>query len=63
MNELKAKEIFKNLNEEFEECEQILDSLRSLNSCSELSDKEYDYILKNWDNLLVELGYMKPWTW
>ena len=59
MNELKAKEIFKELNEKFDDYENIKESLRSLHSCEELSDAEYDYILENWDNLLVELGYME----
>ena len=58
MNELKAKEVFKELNEKFDDYEEIKENLRSLNSCEELSDAEYDYILENWDNLLVELGYM-----
>ena len=60
MNELKAKKVFEELNEQFEDCETIKESLRSLHSCGELSNAEYDYILENWDNLLVELGYMEP---
>ena len=57
---IKAKEIFKELNEKFEDYENIKEGLRSLNSCGELTDTEYDYLLENWDNLLVELGYMEP---
>lgn len=56
----RAKEIFKELNEKFEDYENIKEGLRSLNSCGELTDTEYDYLLENWDNLLVELGYMEP---
>lgn len=54
-----AKEVFKDLNEEYDDCEEILDALGSLLTCKEITDEEYEYITKNWNFLLVELGYLE----
>ena len=54
-----AKEVFKDLNEEFDDCEEILDALGSLLTCKEITDEEYNYITENWNVLLVELGYLE----
>lgn len=54
-----AKEVFKELNEEYDDCEEILDALGSLLTCKEITDEEYEYINKNWNTLLVELGYLE----
>lgn len=51
-----AREIFKSIAEQYETCEEIKDSIRSLVSVNELTEEEYDYILQEWDNMLVEFG-------
>ena len=56
---MNVKEYFKDLCEQFEDCEDIKEGLRSLHSQDLITDDEYNYVLENWDNLLVELGYME----
>ena len=56
----KVKNYFRELNEQFEDCEDIKEGLRSLHSEELITDAAYNYVLPNWDNLLVELGYMEP---
>ena len=54
----RAKNYFKNLCEQYEYCEDMKEGLRTLHSQDLITDDEYNYVLENWDNLLVELGYM-----
>jgi hypothetical protein len=56
----KVKNYFKELNEQFEDYEEIKEGLRSLHSKELITNAEYDYVLQNWDDLLVELGYIEP---
>lgn len=37
---------------EYEECDDIKDALRDMNSDGDVSDEEYDFALDNWDNIL-----------
>ena len=56
----KVKNYFKELNEQFEDYEEIKEGLRNLHSEELITDAEYNYVLQNWDNLLVELDYIEP---
>lgn len=56
----KVKNYFKELNERFDDYQDVKEGLRNLNSSGSISDAEYNYVLENWDNLLVELGFMEP---
>ena len=49
-----AIDLFLDLAEEFEDCDNILDGLRNLESEGELSEEQYNYIIQNWDNILKE---------
>lgn len=51
----KLKELFLDIAAQYEEAEEITDSLRSLNSEGELSDEGYDIIQNNWDEWLKDL--------
>ena len=35
-----------------DDSDEMLEQLRSLRTCDEISEEEYDYILENWDDLL-----------
>lgn len=48
----KLEELFISIAEQYEECNDIKDKVRGLHSFGEISDKEYDTILENWDNWL-----------
>ena len=54
-----SSEWYDRLSEEYDDCEEILDALGSLLTCKEITDEEYEYITKNWNFLLVELGYLE----
>ena len=51
-----AREIFLEIAEQYETCEEMIDAFRSLQSCGELTEEEYNYINKEWDNMLAEFG-------
>ena len=59
MDKEKAERLFVDIAEQFEECEEIIDRLRSLNSNGQLTDEEYNYIQTEWDNLLEKHGLME----
>lgn len=48
------KEIMFKLFDEFEEYDDIKYALRDMNSDGEVTDKEYDYAVEHWDELLKE---------
>lgn len=48
------KNIMFDLFDEYEECDDIEEALRNMNSFGEISDSEYDTALDNWDNWLAE---------
>ena len=48
------KEIVFDLLDTYEDYEDIIENIRSLVSCGELNDNDYDYILDNYDRLLEE---------
>lgn len=50
----KLKELLFDLFDTYEECEDIIDSLRSLASNNEITEQEYDIILDNYDKWLAE---------
>jgi hypothetical protein len=47
-----VEEIFVSIASEYEDCEPIIEELRNLNSCNEITDEEYNYLQAEWDNLL-----------
>ena len=51
-----ARNVFESIAEQYETCEDIEKHIRSLHSANELTDEEYDYILQEWDNMLVDFG-------
>ena len=53
-HEEEIKNLLFELFEEFEECEDIINALRSLHSAHEITSKDYDTIIKNYDQLLEE---------
>lgn len=54
MKKSDLKKLFIDIAKENETCEEIIDCLRSLNSCKEITQSDYDYILKNFDKWLGE---------
>lgn len=50
----KLKEIMFDLFDTYEDCDDIIDALRGLNSCEEITEDEYDYCINNWDDILKE---------
>lgn len=52
MNAKKAENLFIGVAKQYGECEDILEDIRSLRSTGELTEKEYDYIITKWDDLL-----------
>ena len=55
----KVKNYFKELNEKFTDYQDVKEGLRTLHSNGIISNSEYDYVLENWDDLLVELGFIE----
>ena len=49
-----AEKVFVEIAEQYEDCEGMIDALRSLESCGEITDEEYDYLTENWDDLLAK---------
>lgn len=57
MEHKQALKLFMNMVnnvEQYPECENIIDALRSLNSAHVISDDDYDYIIKYWDDIIEE---------
>lgn len=54
MNNNKIKEIMFNLFDEYEDCDDIIDALRSLETEQKITEEEYDYAMKYWDEILQE---------
>lgn len=50
----KLKELLFDLFDSYEGCEDIIDSLRSLESGNEITEQEYDIILDNYEKWLAE---------
>ena len=50
----KAIELFVDIAKENETCEDIKEELRSLRSFDAITDDQYNYILREWDNILAE---------
>ena len=48
------KNILYDLFEQYEWCEDIIDTLRNLNTEKEISDEEYDFIMANYEEWLKE---------
>lgn len=46
------KDIFKDISEQYETCEEIISSLRSLASCFEITKEEYNIIMENYEDWL-----------
>lgn len=52
--EEKMKAIMFDLFDTYEESDQILDELRSLECEKQITEEEYDYCTDNWEELLVQ---------
>lgn len=52
MNTVKAEKLFKEVAQENDVVEDMIDTLRDYNSAGELTNEEYDYLIVEWDNLL-----------
>ena len=50
----KLKAILFDLFDQYEEADDIVESLRSLNSCDNINDNEYDTIMANYEQWLQE---------
>lgn len=50
----KLKELLFDLFDTYEECEDIINSLRNLESNNKITEQEYDIILDNYDKWLAE---------
>lgn len=50
----RLKEILFDLFNQYENVEDIIEDLRSLNTCEEITDNEYDVIMKNYEKWLQE---------
>ena len=48
------KKIMFDLFDKYEECDDIKDALRDMNSDGEVSETEYDYAIEHWEELLKE---------
>ena len=54
MDKVRIGQIMFDLFDSYEDCDEIIDSLRSLNSEREITDEEYDYCLEHWDEILLD---------
>ena len=54
MDKVRIGQIMFNLFDSYEDCDEIIDSLRSLNSEGAITDEEYDYCLEHWDEILLD---------
>lgn len=54
MDKKRIGDIMFPLFDEYEDCDDIIDALRSLNSEGEVSDQEYDQCLEHWDEILLD---------
>ena len=46
------KELFLNIAKQYDTADEILQALRSLQSCKEISENEYNTIISNWEDFL-----------
>lgn len=54
MDKVRIGQIMFDLFDSYEDCDEIIDRLRSLNSEGEITDEEYDYCLEHWDEILLD---------
>ena len=47
-----AEKVFVEIAEQYEDCIDMLDALRSLETCNEITEEEYDYIIRHWNRML-----------
>lgn len=48
----KTEQIFVDIAGQYDNCEDMINALRSLNSCGELTNEQYDYCIGHWDEML-----------
>ena len=60
MDRRKLEELFIDVAKSHEDYYDIKSQIRSLHSCDMITDEDYNYILAEWDNLLIKHGLMKP---
>ena len=54
MDKVRIGQIMFDLFDSYEDCDEIIDCLRSLNSEGEITDEEYDQCLEHWDEILLD---------
>lgn len=47
-----AEKVFVEVAEQCEDSVDMLDALRSLKTCNEITEEEYEYIIKHWNKML-----------
>ena len=55
MDVQKIKDILIDLFETYTDCDDIIDALRSLETEKEITAEEYDYAIKHYDEILIEV--------
>ena len=54
MNKVKIEKIMFTLFDKYEEYDDIKDKLRNLHTFGEVTDEEYDYCIRHWDEILLD---------
>ncbi len=55
MDVQKIKDILIDLFETYTDCDDIIDALRSLHTEAVITKEEYDYAIKHYDEILIEV--------
>ena len=55
MNTQKIRDILIDLFKTYTECDDIIEALRSLETEKEITEEEYDYAIKHYDEILKEV--------
>lgn len=58
MTQKELEKLFVDIAKRNKTAENMIDDLRSLESCGEISSDDYDYLTKNWDSILEKHNLM-----
>ena len=50
-----AKKVFIKIAKQYEDYVDMLDALRSLKTCNEITEDEFSYIIKHWNKMLKNI--------
>lgn len=56
MKKKKLVDLFVNIAKQHETCEEIIQETRNLQSDGQISSADYDFLMKEWDNILSKAG-------